>query len=117
MASRVLARRHVRLLAARGSSRAGGKAGREHTFRFGRGQGDGVRPGGGHGQDRTPSAPLPTATSLLSRIAICSLLAMSDTYVAHRVIRRIAGWAVVSFFTEIHVVGGENVPKDGPIIV
>ncbi|EMD33764.1 hypothetical protein CERSUDRAFT_87104 [Gelatoporia subvermispora B] len=42
---------------------------------------------------------------------------MSDTKILHRIIRRVAGWAVVSFFTEIHVVGGENVPKDGPIIV
>ncbi|KAI0674865.1 hypothetical protein C8Q78DRAFT_1009320 [Trametes maxima] len=42
---------------------------------------------------------------------------MSDAYVAHRIIRRIASWAVVSFFTEIHVVGGEHVPRDGPIIV
>ncbi|KAI0355696.1 glycerol-3-phosphate-acyltransferase [Trametes cingulata] len=42
---------------------------------------------------------------------------MSDAYVVHRVIRRIASWAVVSFFTEIHVIGGENVPRDGPIIV
>ncbi|TFK91614.1 acyltransferase-domain-containing protein [Polyporus arcularius HHB13444] len=42
---------------------------------------------------------------------------MSDAYLAHRIIRRIAGWAVVSFFTEIHVIGGENVPKQGPIIV
>ncbi|OBZ70864.1 Glycerol-3-phosphate O-acyltransferase 2 [Grifola frondosa] len=35
----------------------------------------------------------------------------------HSVLRGIAGWAVVSFFTEIHVVGGENVPEHGPIIV
>ncbi|KAI0743633.1 glycerol-3-phosphate-acyltransferase [Daedaleopsis nitida] len=42
---------------------------------------------------------------------------MSDAYLVHRTLRRIAGWAVVSFFTEIHVIGGENVPKHGPIIV
>ncbi|KAI0644683.1 glycerol-3-phosphate-acyltransferase [Trametes meyenii] len=42
---------------------------------------------------------------------------MSDAFVAHRIIRRIASWAVVSFFTEIHVIGGEHVPRDGPIIV
>ncbi len=42
---------------------------------------------------------------------------MSDSKVIHRVIRRIAGWAVVSFFTEVHVIGGENVPEHGPIIV
>ncbi|EIW63578.1 glycerol-3-phosphate-acyltransferase [Trametes versicolor FP-101664 SS1] len=41
---------------------------------------------------------------------------MSEAYLAHRIIRRIASWAVVSFFTEIHVIGSENVPRDGPII-
>ncbi|KAL4078255.1 hypothetical protein V8B97DRAFT_1865729 [Scleroderma yunnanense] len=35
----------------------------------------------------------------------------------HRVIRKLAGWAVWSFFTEVRVIGAENVPKDGPIIV
>ncbi|KAG6917822.1 hypothetical protein DXG01_000882 [Tephrocybe rancida] len=33
------------------------------------------------------------------------------------VIRQISDWALSSFFTEIRVIGGENVPKDGPIIV
>ncbi|KAJ8695889.1 hypothetical protein PTI98_005799 [Pleurotus ostreatus] len=43
---------------------------------------------------------------------------MSDPpKVLHRVIRRLASWAVWSFFTEVHVIGGENVPKHGPIIV
>lgn len=42
---------------------------------------------------------------------------MSDTKTLHRVIRRLAGWSVWSFFTEVRVVGAENVPKDGPIIV
>ncbi|GJE90098.1 glycerol-3-phosphate-acyltransferase [Phanerochaete sordida] len=42
---------------------------------------------------------------------------MSDAKIIHRVIRRVAGWAIVSFFSEIHVIGGENVPRDGPIIV
>ncbi|KAH9859064.1 glycerol-3-phosphate-acyltransferase [Lenzites betulinus] len=41
---------------------------------------------------------------------------MANAYIVHRVIRRIASWAVVAFFTEIHVIGGENVPRDGPII-
>jgi len=35
----------------------------------------------------------------------------------HRIIRKLAGWAVWSFFTEVRVIGAENVPKDGPIIV
>ena len=42
---------------------------------------------------------------------------MSDSKLIHRAIRRVAGWAVVSFFSEIHVIGGENVPQRGPIIV
>ena len=42
---------------------------------------------------------------------------MADGYYLHKFLRGIAGWAVVSFFTEIHVVGGEHVPKEGPIIV
>ncbi|KZT63684.1 hypothetical protein DAEQUDRAFT_815496 [Daedalea quercina L-15889] len=46
-----------------------------------------------------------------------SLLAMPDAYILHRVLRRVATWAVVAFFTEIHIIGSENVPKDGPIIV
>ncbi|KDQ55712.1 hypothetical protein JAAARDRAFT_195538 [Jaapia argillacea MUCL 33604] len=42
---------------------------------------------------------------------------MPDAYVLHRILRRIAGAAVVSFYNQIHVIGGENVPEDGPIIV
>jgi hypothetical protein len=42
---------------------------------------------------------------------------MADSKVLHRVIRRLAGLAVWSFFTELHVIGEENVPRDGPIIV
>lgn len=42
---------------------------------------------------------------------------MTDAYLLHRALRRIAAWAVVAFFTEIHIIGSENVPKDGPIIV
>jgi glycerol-3-phosphate O-acyltransferase / dihydroxyacetone phosphate acyltransferase len=42
---------------------------------------------------------------------------MADNKVLHRVLRRLAGWAVWSFFTEVHVIGGENVPLDGPLIV
>ncbi|CAA7263179.1 unnamed protein product [Cyclocybe aegerita] len=40
-----------------------------------------------------------------------------DTKALHRLIRFIARLAVNSFFTEVRVIGGENVPKDGPIIV
>ncbi|KAI0075672.1 hypothetical protein K474DRAFT_1624234 [Panus rudis PR-1116 ss-1] len=42
---------------------------------------------------------------------------MDDLKIIHRVIRRVTGWAVQSFFTEIRVIGEENVPKDGPLIV
>lgn len=42
---------------------------------------------------------------------------MSELKLLHRVLRTLAGWAVLSFFTEIHIIGGENVPADGPIIV
>ncbi|KDQ07170.1 hypothetical protein BOTBODRAFT_120414 [Botryobasidium botryosum FD-172 SS1] len=37
--------------------------------------------------------------------------------VSHRIIRRIARWTVISFFSEIEVIGEENVPKTGPIII
>ncbi|KAI5117860.1 hypothetical protein M0805_007703 [Coniferiporia weirii] len=42
---------------------------------------------------------------------------MSENKVLHRVIRRLAGWAVWSFFSEVHIIGAENVPEDGPMIV
>ena len=42
---------------------------------------------------------------------------MPDSMVLHRFIRLISTWALSSFFTEVRVIGGENVPKDGPIIV
>ncbi|KAG5715948.1 Glycerol-3-phosphate O-acyltransferase 2 [Termitomyces sp. T112] len=41
----------------------------------------------------------------------------SERKVLHRVLRQISDWALSSFFTEIRVIGGENVPEDGPIIV
>ncbi|KAG1751287.1 uncharacterized protein EDB91DRAFT_1104513 [Suillus paluster] len=41
---------------------------------------------------------------------------MSDSKVLHLVIRRIADWSLWSFFTEVRVIGGENVPDDGPLI-
>ncbi|KAF8993678.1 glycerol-3-phosphate-acyltransferase [Cyathus striatus] len=40
-----------------------------------------------------------------------------DFKAVHRLIRLTASLAVSSFFTEVRVIGGENVPKDGPIIV
>lgn len=42
---------------------------------------------------------------------------MTDYKPLHRIIRGTAGLAVDSFFTELRVIGGENVPKKGPIIV
>ncbi|KAF5381135.1 hypothetical protein D9757_009414 [Collybiopsis confluens] len=44
-------------------------------------------------------------------------MAEHDYFILHRLIRYITGIATVSFFTEIRIVGGENVPKTGPIIV
>lgn len=41
----------------------------------------------------------------------------SDSQMLHKVLRKLARWAVWSFFTEVRVVGGENVPVEGPIIV
>ena len=35
----------------------------------------------------------------------------------HRVLRKLAGWAVWSFFSEVHIIGAANVPSDGPMIV
>ncbi|KAJ7933930.1 hypothetical protein B0H13DRAFT_1952564 [Mycena leptocephala] len=40
-----------------------------------------------------------------------------DLKVLHRGIRAMSGAAAASFFTEVRVIGGDNVPKDGPIIV
>ena len=42
---------------------------------------------------------------------------MDTDYILHRILRGIASWAVSSFFTEVRVIGGENVPMSGPIIV
>ncbi|KAF7315927.1 PlsC domain-containing protein [Mycena indigotica] len=40
-----------------------------------------------------------------------------DLQLLHRLIRTTTGIAASSFFTEIHVIGGEDCPKDIPIIV
>ncbi|PCH35853.1 acyltransferase [Wolfiporia cocos MD-104 SS10] len=42
---------------------------------------------------------------------------MPDAYLLHRFLRQIAAWALISFFTEIRIIGGENVPRHGPIVV
>ncbi|OAX39732.1 hypothetical protein K503DRAFT_738887 [Rhizopogon vinicolor AM-OR11-026] len=42
---------------------------------------------------------------------------MSDSKALHFVIRRVADWSIWSFFTEVRVIGGEDVPRDGPLIV
>lgn len=42
---------------------------------------------------------------------------MDTDYILHRVLRRLASWAVYSFFTEVRVIGGEKVPINGPVIV
>ncbi|TFK54569.1 glycerol-3-phosphate-acyltransferase [Heliocybe sulcata] len=42
---------------------------------------------------------------------------MPNFWILHRVLVRIAGWAVVSFFSQIRVVGGDNVTERGPLII
>ncbi len=42
---------------------------------------------------------------------------MDTDYFLHKIIRRIASWAVHAFFTEVRVIGGEHVAANGPIIV
>lgn len=44
-------------------------------------------------------------------------MSMYENKILHRVIRKLAGWAVWSFFSEVHIIGEENVPLDGPLIV
>jgi len=53
----------------------------------------------------------------LSPSSLISMEANNDIKALHRLIRFISGLAVTSFFTEVRVIGGENVPKTGPIIV
>ena len=60
---------------------------------------------------RRPTSPTHIAAKQLP------MASSSDPKVLHRVIRFISGLAVSSFFTEVRVIGGENVPMDGPIIV
>ncbi|KAK0225417.1 hypothetical protein IW262DRAFT_1479862 [Armillaria fumosa] len=44
-------------------------------------------------------------------------MSSSEYFLLHKAIRYVVGVAAGSFFTEIRVIGEENVPKDGPIIV
>ncbi|KAK0213273.1 hypothetical protein DFS33DRAFT_1377746 [Desarmillaria ectypa] len=44
-------------------------------------------------------------------------MSSSEYFLLHKAIRYVVGVAAASFFTEIRVIGEENVPKDGPIIV
>ncbi|KAJ7141153.1 glycerol-3-phosphate-acyltransferase [Mycena epipterygia] len=44
-------------------------------------------------------------------------MSSGDLQVVHRALRYMSSQAAASFFTEVRVIGGENVPKDGPIIV
>ena len=64
------------------------------------------------------SSPLTTLTTSGDIEGAASFLFMdTDYYLFHRVLRRIASWGAYSFFTEVRVIGGENVPANGPIIV
>ncbi|KAJ7213017.1 hypothetical protein GGX14DRAFT_446036 [Mycena pura] len=44
-------------------------------------------------------------------------MSLGELKLLHRAIRYITGVAAASFFTEVRVIGGDSVPKDGPIIV
>ncbi|KAJ7028561.1 hypothetical protein C8F04DRAFT_62710 [Mycena alexandri] len=44
-------------------------------------------------------------------------MSSGDLKVLHRALRWMSSQAAASFFTEVRVIGGDNVPKDGPIIV
>ncbi|KAG7098271.1 hypothetical protein E1B28_000233 [Marasmius oreades] len=41
----------------------------------------------------------------------------NDFFLLHRVIRYVSSRAALSFFTEVRVIGGENVPATGPLVV
>ncbi|KAI0028599.1 hypothetical protein K488DRAFT_89590 [Vararia minispora EC-137] len=58
----------------------------------------------------------PPFVSSFTPTIIDNTVAMEDPMILHRIIRQIAAWAVYSFFTELRVIGGENVPRDGPLI-
>jgi len=79
-------------------------------------------------RELTPAPPFPSDVAVdpcsIDVLAVSttfegavSLLAMDTDYLLHRFLVRIASWAVHSFFTEVRVIGGENVPANGPIIV
>jgi hypothetical protein len=42
---------------------------------------------------------------------------MTEAYVAHRIIRKLAHWGVWAFFTRFQVINGENMPDGGPVIM
>ena len=44
-------------------------------------------------------------------------LTMTEAYVAHRIIRKLAHWGVWAFFTRFQVINGENMPDGGPVIL
>lgn len=42
---------------------------------------------------------------------------MTEAYIAHRIIRKLAHWGVWAFFTRFEVINGENMPDGGPVII
>lgn len=42
---------------------------------------------------------------------------MTEVYVAHRIIRKLAHWGVWAFFARFQVINGENMPDGGPVIM
>ncbi len=57
-----------------------------------------------------PATPTP-------RLLLDVPMSSNEYFLLHKAIRYVVGVAAGSFFTEIRVIGEENVPKDGPIIV
>jgi hypothetical protein len=53
----------------------------------------------------------PVAQTYLSPTAVMELK------LVYRALRKISEWTVGGFYEEVHVDGGEHVPKDGPLIV
>jgi glycerol-3-phosphate O-acyltransferase / dihydroxyacetone phosphate acyltransferase len=42
---------------------------------------------------------------------------MTEAYVAHMIIRKLAHWGVWAFFARFQVINGENMPDVGPVIM
>lgn len=57
---------------------------------------------------------IPLKLPTLSRVPSST---MTEAYVAHRIIRKLAHWGVWAFFARFQVINGENMPDFGPVIM